>query len=139
MVKYIKLICGYREDQEHSIPLEEAHKAYRLFQHPEERAIFSNGLALVGKDIKQIVPDYHSTMGWNSTHQLDGDDWNELKAKGIDRELRDGLALASQVSRLVEEKHDPSILNKPLSEVIKLLPEVKTRNEAKELADKFKV
>lgn len=139
MVKYVKLICGYREDQEHTIPLEEAHKAYRIFLNPNERAIFSNGLAISGQDLKQIIPDYHSTMGWNTSHKLDGDDWNELKAKGIDRELQQGLYLAQQVVRLVEEKHDPSLLQKPLSEVVKLLPEVKVSNEAKQLADKFKV
>jgi len=119
MVKYIKIICGYREDQEHSIPLDEAHKAYRLFMNPTERAIFSNGLALKG--IKQIIPDYHATMGWNPTHKIDGYDLNEIKKLGIDREIQDGMKLAQNVAKLVEQKHDPELLSKPLSDCIKLL------------------
>jgi len=87
----IKIICGFDAEQKFTINDEEAHKAYYLFLHPNERAVFSNGVALVGKDIKSIIPDYHATMGWNPTHELDDDDWNEIRQKGVDRKLRDIL------------------------------------------------
>lgn len=111
----VKIVCGFRKDQVHSISAEEAHKAYRLFMNPDERAIFSNGLALAGKNIEAIEPDYHGSMGWNSNHVLDGDDWNDIRSKGIDRELRNVLSVAKQVAQFQPEK-----INLPLSE-IKLL------------------
>src|SRR5215210_8904060 len=96
----IKLITGYRRDQEHSIDANEAHKAYYLFEHPTERGIFSNGLAIIGADIRGIVPDYHGTMGWNPTHPLDGDDWNELHRTGITGTLQRYLEAGRDVARL---------------------------------------
>src|SRR3990167_9957544 len=106
----IKLITGFRQEQYLVIESEEAHKAYYLFLHPEERGVFKNGLALVGKNIQEIQPAYNETMGWNPTHTLDDDDWNELRAKGIDVKLRDILAEAKKVSYLAEK--NPQILNK---------------------------
>jgi hypothetical protein len=92
----IKIICGYRKEQEYSVSAEEAHKAYYLFLNPEQRGIFSNGLAIVGKDIQRIEPDYHGTMGWNSTYQMVDDDWNEVKRLGLDRKFRDLLSEAKE-------------------------------------------
>ena len=111
----IKIVCGFRKDQIHSIDIEEAHKAYRLFMNPDERAIFKNGLALTGKNIETIEPDFNGSMGWNPDHQLDGDDWNDIHSKGIDRELRDILEKAKKVAQNFPDK-----INLPLSE-IKLL------------------
>ena len=116
-----KIITGFREDQYFIIDSEELHKAYYLFLHPEERAIFSNGVALIGKNIQGIEPAYNETMGWNPSHQLDDDDWNELRAKGIDVKMRNILKEAKKVSYLVEK--NPQILNKPLSEAKQLLLE----------------
>ena len=113
-MKYkVKLIVGFRRDQEHSIDASEAHKAYYLFLHPEARSVFSNGLAIKGDQIQEIVPDYQGTMGWNSTHALDSDDWNELRSKGVDRNLRDILQAAKEVAHTIQ----PQDLNKRLSEV----------------------
>ena len=70
----IKIITGFRKDQYYTIDAEEAHKAYYLFLNPEERGVFNNGVAMIGKNVQGIEPDYHATMGWNSTHTLDSDD-----------------------------------------------------------------
>ncbi len=142
MDKYkIKIITGFRQDQHYTIDANEAHKAYYLFLHPTERGVFKNGVALRGDDIKQIDPDFHATMGWNPTHDLDDDDWNEIRGKNVDRKLREICAKAQEVAKLPNISRD--ILDAPLSENVKLLPEKpeqKQINEAtKLLADKMKV
>jgi len=111
----IKLITGFRKDQHYTINADEAHKAYYLFLNPDQRGVFSNGVALLGSSIQGIEPDYNATMGWNDDHQLDGDDFNQLKQKGIDKEIRDILYLAKDTAINFPEK-----TNIPLSE-IKLL------------------
>lgn len=110
----IKLIVGFRRDQEHSIDIDEAHKAYYLFLNPEKRGIFKNGLAIVGKEIQEIVPDYQGTMGWNPTHVLDSDDWNELRTKGISYKLPKLLSAAKDIAQLAK----PADLNEPLLALI---------------------
>lgn len=112
----VKVITGFRKEQSFTISAEEAPKAYYLFLNPEARTIFDNGFALVGKDIRSIEPDYNATMGWNATHVLDGDDWNELRENGVDREMRDVLVLAKNIAQ-----HEPEKALLPLSEARKLL------------------
>lgn len=97
---FIKVITGFREDQQFSIPAEEAHKAYYLFLHPDERGVFDNGVALRGVDIKQIEPDYNATMGWNPGYKMDEYDWSEVRGKGIARKLQDVLVEAKKLSQL---------------------------------------
>lgn len=107
----IKLIVGFRRDQEHSIDADEAHKAYYLFLNPEKRGVFKNGLAIIGNQIQEIVPDWQGTMGWNKTHVLDSDDWNEINSKGLDRKMRDLLFQAKEIATraLPEEMGKPLI------------------------------
>lgn len=114
MKKLIKIVTGFRGDQYMTIDSEEAHKAYYLFLHPEERAIFSNGVALIGKNIQEITPAWHEIMGWNPSHKMEGEDWNEIRSKGIDREMQNILSAAKEVSYLME--HDKSLASKKLSE-----------------------
>ena len=109
---------GFRKDQEHTIYIEEAHKAYHLFMNPEKRAIFSDGLAIKGKDIEAIVPDYHATMGWNKSHTLDDYDFLELKEKGIDNKIRDLLMEAKDIA---VNARDENVFKLPLSEAKTLL------------------
>jgi len=113
-----KIITGFREDQYFTINANEAHKAYYLFTHPEERTVFSNGMAIIGKNIQGIEPDYNATMGWNPTHHLDAYDWIEIKQKGIDRQLGDCMIKAKEVATIADQ--NPKVLNKPLED-IKLL------------------
>lgn len=94
----IKIITGFRKDQEYCIDADESHIAYKLFLDPEQRAIFRSGLALTGRDIRAIEPDYHATMGWNPSHILNSDDWNELSAKGVDKKLRNCLSEAKEIA-----------------------------------------
>lgn len=98
----IKIVCGFRKEQEFTIDANEAHKAYYLFNHPEKRGTFNNGLALKGSDIQRIEPDYNATMGWNPTHQLTSDDWNELHANGVMQKMNTIMASAKEISRVAE-------------------------------------
>jgi hypothetical protein len=110
----IKLIVGFRRDQEHSIDVDEAHKAYYLFLHPEERGIFNSGLAIKGDQIQEIVPDWQGTMGWNASHQLDGDDWNEVNSLGLQPKMQYMLCVA----KLAAQEASLQELNAPLSQLI---------------------
>lgn len=114
----IKIILGFRENQIASIDSEEAHKAYYLFLHPTERGVFNDGMAIRGSDIQRIEPDYQGSMGWNPTHELDNDDWNEIRGIGLDGKLRQILSQAQELARL-----DKPPINKPMSEAIKILPQ----------------
>jgi len=95
----VKIVCGFRKDQEFSIDANEAHKAYYLFANPEKKMIFANGLALKGSDIQRIEPDYNATMGWNPSHTLTGDDWNVLASGGVNKKFAAILAGAKEVAR----------------------------------------
>lgn len=96
----IKVVCGFRKEQEFTIDVNEAHKAYFLFNNPEKRGTFDTGLALKGSDIQRIEPDYNATMGWNHTHQLTSDDWNELRNNGVLDKLLQIMAMAKEVARV---------------------------------------
>jgi hypothetical protein len=121
----IKLIVGFRRDQEHSVSAEEAHKAYYLFLNPEARSVFSNGLAIKGDQIQEIVPDYIGTMGWNPTYNLMNDDWSEIRDKGIDRKMNHYLSTAKEIAQI----GDPTDLNQPLTELIeKKYPRLEMRD-----------
>lgn len=116
----VKIITGYKQDQYEVIDAEEAHKAYYLFLNPDKRGVFSNGVALRGQDIHRIVPAWNETMGWNPTHNLDSDDWNEIRDRGIDRKLQHTLLPAA---REIAVLANPEDMNKPLSLLVKEYPQ----------------
>lgn len=111
----VKIVCGFRKEQEFTINANEAHKAYYLFNHPEKRGTFDNGLAVKGSDIQRIEPDYNATMGWNHTHQLTGDDWNELHASGVMQKMQGIMASAKEIGRIGE----PTDFTAPLIDLVK--------------------
>lgn len=133
----IKIKTGYREDQYYTIDLDEAHKAYYLFLNPEERGVFENGVALIGKNIQGIEPDYTATMGWHPTHKLDADDWNEINKSGVHTQLMSGLAKAKEIANLIED--DKSLAEKKLSEITFIEEEkLPIHTEIKKLSDGFR-
>lgn len=132
----IKIKTGYREDQYYTIDAEEAHKAYFLFLNPEKRGVFSNGVAVIGSDIRGIEPDWNATLGYNPTYKLDYEDWNDLRRKGTDRELREVLETAKQVAQL----GDMRLITLPLSEAEKELAAPVLRSpEVRKLADGMQI
>jgi len=117
----VKVICGFRKDQQYTIDAEESHKAYYLFLNPEKRGIFKNGVALIGKNIQSIEPDYHATMGWNESHQIGGDDWNEINKYNLKNLISHKLEDAKKVANLLAE--NPRVFALPLTEVKQTLLE----------------
>lgn len=111
---YIKIVLGYRENQTHSVPANEAHKAYYLFENPKERGIFSNGLAIRGEDIKSIEPDYNATMGWPPNYRYDDFDWNHLVDSGVVEKMKYIMGSAKNIA-----VNEPQKLNIPLSKVLR--------------------
>jgi len=114
----VKIITGFRKDQQYTIDSEEAHKAYWLFLNPEKRGIFDNGVALLGSHIQGIEPDYNATMGWNESHVLNGDDWNQINSEGIALDMKKMLKESKDIVKL--HNANPDVFLKPRSE-IKLL------------------
>jgi len=134
----IKITTGFGDDEKFTIESNEAHKAYYLFNNPEKRGVFSNGVALSGKDIRSIQPDYHATMGWNPSHKLDDDDWNDIRKKGVDEQIEYILSKAKEISYLCEKQ--PELLNQSLKDIPLLNNKSSELSEGvKKLADKFKI
>lgn len=119
----IKLVCGYRKDQEFTIDANEAHKAYYLFANPDARAVFSTGLALKGSDIQRIEPDYHATGGFNFDYKLVSEDMNAMHRDGTVAKLRDIMVNAREIAKIAP----PEQLAVPLSTLL--------QNEYKALAE----
>lgn len=113
----VKIISGFRKDQEDTINADEAHKAYYLFLNPDARGIFSNGVAIIGSDIRRIEPDYNATMGWNPTYTPTGEDWDEISQYKVDRKLKHLLGEAQRIA-----KEYPERIGEPLSDLLGLPP-----------------
>ena len=130
MKYYIRVITGFREDQYVIIPMQEAHKAYYLFKHPEERGVFNCGIALIGRNIQEIRPEWNKTMGWNESHEIGYLDWEELKGKGVENKMRILIQAAKDVGDLVESK--PQFMKIDLGYVLASLPQ---KDKPKEIHD----
>lgn len=85
----------------------------------EKRVLLSNGQFVDGKYIQQISPDYKRTMGWNYTHEIDSNDLNEIRSKGIDRRMQLALSHTKErVHYLIETKQEHLIgKNVPIPEL----------------------
>jgi len=128
-----KIITGFRDDQFYTIDESEIHKAYYLFMNPESRTIFSDGVAIIGKNIQGIEPDYHSTMGWNKTHRLETDDFNEMREKGVLQKFTAIMSKGKEIAEIAIQ--DQNLLKKPLNEID--VPKSISNPMVKQLASKM--
>jgi len=120
MTPKIKVTTGFRKEQSFTIGEDEAHKAYYLFLNPTKRAIFKDGRAVRGEDIREIKPDYNATMGWNEGYELGPDDYADIKEKGADRLCRSILEEAKQSAYYMLDTGNEILLTKPMNEVFAL-------------------
>jgi len=112
----IKIIVGFRKEQHYTIDADEAHKAYYLFLNPEQRGIFSNGVAVIGQDIHSIEPDYNAMLEYSPSYTLDGSDWQEVKKLRLDTQVKEIMLKAKEIAQL----GNPQKINLPLSKVLAL-------------------
>ncbi len=127
----VKIVSGFRKDQEFSISAEEAHKAYYLFLNPEQRGVFNTGLAIIGQDIRHIEPDYVGSMGWNQGYIITPEDFAEIRASGVERKLKWILDKAKQVAQLGEPKN----LSLPMSKIMEIEELKKLENPVRKHTD----
>lgn len=133
MKYYIKLITGFRKDQELTIDADEAHKAYYLFHNPAQRGVFNNGLAIKGDQIQRIEPDYNATMGWYASHILDSDDWSDIRARGIEKRINAMLSYGKELA----QRGNVKCLSTPLTQ-LRQMEKKEVNNMPKELSGELK-
>lgn len=80
---YFKVIWGFDDERVTDITQDELAKA--LYAMSTKSKVYIGDVLLDGKYIIAIKENYQKYMGWNTTHQLDSDDWCELRDKGIDK------------------------------------------------------
>lgn len=112
---YVKVNTGFNTSV--SIPGDEAHKAYHLFLNPEKRTVFSNGVALVGKNITSIEPDYIKIMGWNEGYKLIADDYADIRDKGVDKKALSLLEKAKDIAQIIDSQNKMELLNQKLTDI----------------------
>lgn len=118
-MNYYKLVRGYDAEQYIEINETELEKAEYAFLMKKD-AVYSGG-AIKGSDISMIQPDYHRMMGWNRGHKLNDYDYAELGQKGLDKKMRDQLALNKEkVQYLINSKQE-HLIGKNID--IKALPD----------------
>lgn len=105
-----KIIFGYDAEDYVGIEETELEKAYYCFLEKKD-SIFSGG-AVRGSNIMAIQPDYHAAMGWNRGHKLGGDDYAELKNKGVDRKHMTYLAGAKSHVQLLIQNGQTHLIGK---------------------------
>jgi hypothetical protein len=124
MSKYnVKIITGYGGES-FSVPMEEAHKAYYLFNNPQARGTFNNGIAIRGQDIMRIEPDYNAYFGWNPAYKPTAEDSAQITPAR--EKFHKLLSAASELSKNIQQ------LNTPLSMLIENQKQLKTPEGVKE-------
>jgi len=109
------------KDFNNYVPIDETEleKALASFKYGTA-VMFDNGAV---EKIESIIPDQNRSMGWNPSHKLEDDDWNEIRSKGIDRKLRDAITLAKDDIQTLENAGRKDLIGKPgtIEERLKLL------------------
>lgn len=137
-MSYFKVKIGYGEDEAISIEtiadLEKAQYAFLT----DGKVIFSNGEICRGKDIITISEDWHREMGWNRTHKLGNDDWNELNAKGITGKYKGLLTQTKEKVQYLIENQKTHLIGKDID--IPELRKIETNIvDGSSLAEKFRI
>lgn len=117
-MKYFKVV--YWNDTDF-IPIEgnELHKAFALSLDQDGRGLFTGGM-IQGKDIKRIIPDWHREFGWNPTHKLDDQDWNEIKV--IEKDYQHVLEKGKIIAEYALKENRRDLLSMPAKEAVMFVP-----------------
>lgn len=137
-MKYFKIIYGYNETDYISVSENELPKAIWLFKQGSNRAVFEEG-AVRGQDIMRIVPDWHSSQGWNKGWKMTADDFADVRH--LENPYKETYSEANLIADFAIKSNNTDILNLPLEEAITFLPEENKEltEGTKMLADKLKM
>jgi hypothetical protein len=137
---YYKLKIGYGLEEYIQITRDELEKATYCFLTKKD-SVYSGG-ACKGSEILAIQPDFHRVMNWNRGWKLTGDDYDELRQKGIDRKMNKELEDTKiKIQYLIETRQENLIgknIQTPELEKTKELPDdLKRLSES--VINKFKI
>lgn len=130
--KKYKIVYGYNESDYLPINENELPKAIAMYIEGNGRGIFENG-AIRAQDIMRIVPDWHADQGWNRGWKMQPADFDAIKH--LERPYKETYEQAKTIAHIALKENKRELLNQPLSESIKLLPESFT----KELVEKMRI
>ena len=81
-IPYYKVIWGFDEERVTEIEEKDLEKA--LYAMSTKGKVYLGDVLLDGKYIIAIKEDYNKTMGWLPTHELDADDWIQIREEKVD-------------------------------------------------------
>lgn len=132
MAKHYKIVYGFGDDDYLPIIGDELPKAIALFMERTGRGVFSSG-AITGSDIKRIVPDWHTAMGWTKGYKLTTFDYQEIKP--LEEGYNNIYNKASKIAEFALSNNRRDLLALPASEAVKQIPML---DQLKEVSDEVK-
>lgn len=118
-MRHFKIRIGYGKGDDTFIPIDESELETALYCFiMDGKGVFKGGVCR-GKDIISITEDWHKEMGWNESHVMDSDDWNDLYQKGIDKKYVGVLAEYKEKVQFLISSEQQGLIGKnvPLKEL----------------------
>lgn len=78
-----RYLVRYGYGDEMTISIEEKDLEKAVYAWMSQKKVNLTNALLDGKYIISITEDFHSPMGWNKSHKLEDEDWNELRQNGV--------------------------------------------------------
>ncbi|MHA1401632.1 MAG: hypothetical protein ACTSQE_14880 [Candidatus Heimdallarchaeaceae archaeon] len=110
--KTFKIVTGFGEKDYFRIGKDEVARAYHCFL-TEGKMITSEGVALRGRNILRIEPNWNEIMGYTRDHKLSGEDYLDIGEKR-QRHANSLMGIAKENARECIESGDMNILSKTL-------------------------
>jgi hypothetical protein len=108
-IKYFKVMRGFNQDD--YIPITESELKKAIYAHITGTNVAFEMGSITGTHISAVVPDFHRTLGWNPSHKLDSDDWNDIRGRGLENTMRNLIAEAKQTVQDVIASGDKRLLS----------------------------
>lgn len=116
-MKYFKIKTGYGEEEFVSIDETELEIAFFIFLN-DSKAIFKSGVVR-GKDIISIKEDWNAAMGWNKNHQLQPEDWADIRNKGVDALYTGAISNIKEKVQFLIETNQQHLIGKNVAKQLK--------------------
>lgn len=91
-----RYLVRYGYGDEMTISIEEKDLEKAVYAWMSQRKVNLTDALLDGKYIISITEDFHSPMGWNKSHKLEDEDWNQLRKSGVLDYYKDKINSAKQ-------------------------------------------